>query len=278
MTAAGVVRLAWAIPANLRTFQSAKVALIPADSSAAATLTFYVCPARSSQVVTANCAGPFSQGFTSVANQLVEIDMSAAIGAHLGAPGASYLSVLAYTTPTTATDHIVGLRFTYAAGPASLCFDDTNRYVNCGNGTVTDTVTGLIWLQESNCLGSAAWAEANQAAAGLASGTCGLTDGSSAGDWRVPTQAEWTATVAQAVALGCTGVNGPSLTNDAGTACLSAGGSSFAGVASGLYWSSTTRQSGPSLAWAASLSLGAVSYDVKGNAWRVWPVRGGPAR
>ena len=39
---------------------------------------------------------------------------------------------------------------TRADGP---CFDNTNRYVDCGNGTVTDTVTGLIWLQDADCLG-----------------------------------------------------------------------------------------------------------------------------
>ena len=38
-----------------------------------------------------------------------------------------------------------------ADGP---CFDNTNRYVDCGNGTVTDTVTGLIWLKQSDCLGA----------------------------------------------------------------------------------------------------------------------------
>ena len=31
------------------------------------------------------------------------------------------------------------------------CFDNFNRYVDCGNGTVTDTVTGLIWLQDAAC-------------------------------------------------------------------------------------------------------------------------------
>ncbi len=36
----------------------------------------------------------------------------------------------------------------HAAPP---CFDDANRYVDCGNGTVTDTVTGLIWLKNANC-------------------------------------------------------------------------------------------------------------------------------
>jgi len=122
VTPAGAVRLAWAIPANLKNFQSAKLALIPSASSPTPVLTFYVCPAQSSQVVTANCAGPFTQGFTSTANQLVEIDMSAAVGVHLGTPGASYVSVLAFTNPTIATDHIVGLRFAFTPTAVSSTY------------------------------------------------------------------------------------------------------------------------------------------------------------
>jgi hypothetical protein len=56
-----------------------------------------------------------------------------------------------------------------------------HRYADCGNGTVTDSVTGLTWLKDAACLGSAHWAAANQAAAALASGQCGLTDRSSPG-------------------------------------------------------------------------------------------------
>ena len=44
-------------------------------------------------------------------------------------------------------------------------------------------------------------------------GDCGLTDGSSPGDWRLPTKAEWDATMAHVAALGC---HSPALTNDAG--------------------------------------------------------------
>ncbi len=113
-TPLGAVRLAWAIPGDLQTFQNARLVLIPGASSPTPVLTFYLCAAQSSQVVTSNCEGPFTRGFTSTANQLLEIDMTDAIGAHLGVPGASYLSVLAFTSPTTATDHIVGLRFRYA--------------------------------------------------------------------------------------------------------------------------------------------------------------------
>jgi hypothetical protein len=115
-------------------------------------------------------------------------------------------------------------------------------------------------------------------AASLKEGDCSLTDGSSAGDWRLATKDEWSATLARAVALGCTGASGPSLTNDPGTGCLNAGtGTSFAGVASDNYWSSSTIETGPSFAWSATLIVGGVGSSVKDIfPFRVWPVRGGP--
>ena len=50
--------------------------------------------------------------------------MSAAVGAQVGTAGLNYIAVLAYTIPTTTTDHILGLRFAYTptsapAGPVS---------------------------------------------------------------------------------------------------------------------------------------------------------------
>jgi len=174
------------------------------------------------------------------------------------------------------------------------CFDNTNRFVDCGNGTVTDTVTGLIWLKDAACLGEADWATANQTAAALKDGDCGgsLTDKSSPGDWRLPTEDEWSATIARAVALGCLSAYPggplalqppPSLTNDAGTACLSVGPSSFAGITfhlfNLLYWSSTTSDEKPNVAWLADLRHGLVGQAVgsftKTFNGRVWPVRSG---
>jgi len=168
------------------------------------------------------------------------------------------------------------------------CFDNANRYIDCGNGTVTDTVTGLIWLKNANCFGIKDYAAANQAAAGLASGQCGLTDDSSTGDWRLPTRAEWEATIALGVALGCEAggppgpIGPPPLTNDAGTACLIAGPTSFTGVqASGVqssyYWSSTAREDFPTdLAWIANLWWANVGDGPKSLVIAfVWPVRGG---
>jgi hypothetical protein len=185
----------------------------------------------------------------------------------------------------TALESLVTTLQTQAAGPDSPCFDNGNRYVDCGNGTVTDNVTGLIWLKQWDCLGSDTYAAANQAAAGLKDGDCSLTDKSSPGDWRLPTRAEWLATIARAVVLNCVdadlgGSGGPSLTNDAGTACYGTGvGSSFAGVASSLYWSSAAFEINPLLAFVAVLAEGNVGVGNlnKLDALRVWPVRGGPS-
>ncbi len=162
-----------------------------------------------------------------------------------------------------------------ATGPDGPCFDNANRYVDCGNGTVTDTVTGLIWLQQANCLANADYSAANQVAAGLKEGDCNLTDGSSPGDWRLPTPDEWSATTARAVGLGCVF---PSWTNDAGTACLSVGASSFAGVAPGgsNFWSSASLPTGPAGAYVTSFGSGSSGNSFpKLSFLRVWPVRRG---
>ena len=166
---------------------------------------------------------------------------------------------------------------TRVAGP---CFDNVNRYVNCQNGTVTDTETGLIWLQQAVCLGDLDWAAANGAAASLKDGDCGLTDGSSPGDWRLPTKDEWIATMAHANAIGCAT---PTLTNDAETDCQTVGPSSFAGVPSSfpIYWSGSSYlpTSSPlgnaSVAWFADLGSGDVFPFNRLAATRVWPVRDG---
>jgi hypothetical protein len=171
---------------------------------------------------------------------------------------------------------------TRADGP---CVGDARRYVDCGNGTVTDTVTGLIWLKLADCLPEADWKTALQAAASLKAGDCGLTDGSSPGDWRLPTKAEWEATIAKGAALGCTFGKAPSLTDDTGTACYGDGtGASPAGVASVGYWSSTLGEIHQLLtifptvpvASFANLYHGDVTTIESMLSFGVWPVRSGP--
>jgi len=162
-----------------------------------------------------------------------------------------------------------------AAGP---CFDNVNRYVNCGNGTVTDNVTGLVWLRDAGCLPASTWAAASDAAAQLKDGDCGLTDGSSPGDWRLPTRDEWSATIARAVALGCVNGLAPSFTNDEGTNCMfsATGHTSFLNARAQLFWSSTVNEAFPSQAFAAFTNqAGAIGSVERGglSAAPVWPVR-----
>jgi hypothetical protein len=176
--------------------------------------------------------------------------------------------------------------------PDGRCWSNEQRYVDCGNGTVADQVTGLIWLQQAGCLLIANYADANIAAQALKSGECGLTDNSVAGQWRLPTKAEWEATTARAVALGC---QNPALTDNAGTACYryapdgpGAGQRALYGVVTNHYWSSSTDQDdpffcGPSQpcwpprAWPMNLGSGSIIADggQKDSPLYVWPVRGG---
>jgi hypothetical protein len=63
------------------------------------------------------------------------------------------------------------------------------RWVDNSNGTITDTVTGLIWLKKADCI-HADWEDALAAVNSLASGQCELTYGSAAGSWRMPNRNE----------------------------------------------------------------------------------------
>src|SRR5262245_14149366 len=119
VTAIGVVRLAWGVPNNLQAFQSAKVAIIPHAPGGAANLNIFICSAANADAVAGSCAGPFAHPFVCVANKLTEVDISADVAPRLGVPGATYVAVLAYTTPTTGTDHIVGMRFSYSSASAA---------------------------------------------------------------------------------------------------------------------------------------------------------------
>jgi len=168
---------------------------------------------------------------------------------------------------------------------ASPCSNGATRVVDCGNGTVTDVATGLVWLKRADCLSQTDWKAANQAAARLKTGDCGLTDGSSPGDWRLPTKAEWEATIAKAVGLRCIFENAPSLTNDAGTACFGHGaGSSRVGVASVGYWSGTLNDinklstifPNASVVSFADLYHGEIISIESVISLGVWPVRVGP--
>lgn len=132
------------------------------------------------------------------------------------------------------------------------------RFTDNGDGTVTDNLTGLIWLKDANCFGARTWNNALSDANGLSAGFCGLTDGSSAGDWRLPNYKEL-------FSLIDASNYGPALPT----------GHPFTNVQSGVYRSATTVVQSTGTAWGVSMVSGSVYNDGKSNNHYVWPVRGG---
>ena len=62
----------------------------------------------------------------------------------------------------------------------------TRRFNDNHDGTVTDYLTGLVWLKNADCFGFRTWDQALTVCNSLANGSYGLMDGSVAGDWRLP--------------------------------------------------------------------------------------------
>jgi len=138
------------------------------------------------------------------------------------------------------------------------------RFTDNEDGTVTDNLTGLIWMKVANCLGQRTWEDAISGCKVLADGLCMLTDGSSAGDWRLPNRRELFSLVHDEYF-------NPALPNTAGTGQWSYD-DPFLYVQSYIYWSSNT--SGSS-AWFVNMSSGQVHTAYKVHEHWAWPVRGG---
>lgn len=163
-------------------------------------------------------------------------------------------------------------------------YEDSPNVSIPSDGTVTDCRTGLIWLKNANCgdtansitpnpaNGTLSWYDAMKWVKGLEQGICGLNDGSSAGDWRLPTKTEWMAMAKFAKRMGYTI---PALTNGDGTAQWTTNGDTFNNVQSYDYWSNTTFASFTAHAWAINMWGGLVNDLDKTLAYLVWPVRGG---
>ena len=145
------------------------------------------------------------------------------------------------------------------------------RFFDNEDGTVTDYLTGLIWLKDANCTkfysddnngeNLRGWSAALTVVNLLASGHCGLSDGSSAEEWRLPN-------VRELQSLVDYGKYGPALPSD----------HHFQNVQSlnfGGYWSSTTLLQTTNSAWYVYMYNGHVHHDQKGFTYNVWPVRGG---
>jgi hypothetical protein len=135
----------------------------------------------------------------------------------------------------------------------------TPRFVDNENGTVTDRLTGLTWLQNANRFGVMTWPQGLEICNTLASGSYGLSDGSVAGDWRLPNVNELQSLL--------------ELNNTHGGVAMAAD-NPFTSLVPANYWSSTSVAAFPALGWYVALAVGCPVFDLKFNVMRIWPVRG----
>lgn len=114
-----------------------------------------------------------------------------------------------------------------------------------GNGTVKDGK--LFWLKNAGCFDRQTWDQAKTSVKNLKTGACGLTDGSKAGDWRLPTIDELSKRAKDK--------------------------RGFTNVATYFYWSSSINNDNANSVWVVDMGAGNVNGFSKTGSVYVWPVR-----
>jgi len=136
------------------------------------------------------------------------------------------------------------------------------RFTDNGDGTVTDNLTGLMWLNDANCFGARNWQGALDDVTNFNTST--LTYNCSDytanyDDWRLPNVVELESLVNAEKSNSATWLNTQGFTN----------------VQSSYYWSATTNASfSITYAWTVNM-FGDVSIVFKTANEYVWPVRAG---
>jgi hypothetical protein len=142
------------------------------------------------------------------------------------------------------------------------------RFMDNGDGTVTDKRTGLIWLKNASIGGWQMWYEAETYCTNLASGQAGLTDSSVAGQWRLPSKEE----------LQGIGTDPPTTwdTGNPPVTWTTPPDAPFTPVQHRAYWSDTIYDPNPDYAWTVNMKDGSVlNYAKSSGSPSVWPVRDG---
>jgi len=130
------------------------------------------------------------------------------------------------------------------------------RFIDNIDGTVTDKLTGLIWLQDASCWSSDNWSDSVGRPYGLKSGDCNLSDGSESSDWRMPN-------VSELRSLIDFSASDPALPS----------GHPFVGVSNSWYWTSTKYKPTAEYFWVISLGDGKSEGHSKWGGYLLWPVR-----
>lgn len=141
-----------------------------------------------------------------------------------------------------------------------------SRFIDNGDGTITDRRTRLIWLKNANCAetvggidksnGVLALANARTWTAALDNGYCGLSDGSTTSQWRLPKRGELRSLIDYRN-------SNPALPP----------GHPFTDVQSNYYWSSTAFSPRTGGGWGVNLANGTRYAGGDTFMLYVWPVR-----
>jgi hypothetical protein len=138
----------------------------------------------------------------------------------------------------------------------------TGRFTDNGDGTVTDDLTGLIWLKDAFCAASGkAWQLALTWVADFNGGSYACTDYTAGTftDWRLPNFKEL---------LSLWDYSQSTVPLPEGHPFINVQGASS-------YWSSTTLADSTTGAWALPLATPWTFRFNKADGYHVWPVRGG---
>ncbi|MBF0565812.1 MAG: DUF1566 domain-containing protein [Nitrospirae bacterium] len=129
------------------------------------------------------------------------------------------------------------------------------RFIDNGDGTVTDNLTGLMWTRNANlAAGTKTWQQALDYVASMNTGS-GTYDHT---DWRLPNMKELR-----------------SLTDYSKYSVALPTGNPYTNAQLYFYWSSSTIARSPSGAWVVSMDDGGDYRYYKTSNLYVWPVRGG---
>jgi hypothetical protein len=126
----------------------------------------------------------------------------------------------------------------------------TARFLNNGDGTVTDNLTGLMWTQNANLDSTKPWADALSYVNTL--NFAGYED------WRLPNRKEFISLMDYAESNPALPASHPFLNVQTGT----------------FYWTSTSTALNTAFAWLISLRAGSLGYTNKTSSYYIWAVRG----